>query len=113
MLAWKHDCLAAMARKDISANVDKQRARGAITDLTYNRLKEDGNVFFGSYNEEKPALSLGGNFVKANDALDLHHGIKYSGTETVVVCSKSSNREKHITIASAWPKSGLYCVASA
>jgi len=72
-LGWKQECLAAKARKDIKAHIDKQRANQTITDLTYNRIVEDGNAFFPDYAKTGIDFSVGGSFVKGHDALALHH----------------------------------------
>ena len=103
-LGWKQECLASKARKDIKAHIDKQRANQTITDLTYNRIVEDGDAFFPDWAKTKMEFSLGGSFVKSQDALALHHGIKYDGTESITVQKKEVGTEKTITIVPGWPR---------
>jgi len=103
-LGWKQECLAAKARKDMRAHIDKQRDNKTITDLTHNRIIGDGDDFFPDYAATKKDFSLGGTFVKSHDALALHHGIKYDGTESITVQRKEAGAERNITVVPGWPR---------
>ena len=100
---WKREVLATKGRTDIRAHVTQLKEQKIISEYMATRLLGDSDRFFQDWEKTKQTFQKGANFISVDDAVRLHQGISYAGTESAVVKDDDNNR-RNVSFAAPWPR---------